>query len=764
MNLVKVNQFSPKFRILDSKKRFIGFRGGRGGGKSWGIIRWLVCTSCNYHMDIACCRAVWKNIEQSAYKLVVETIDRLGLSHQFKITDTYIINTITGSKFIFLGLNHNPAGIKSMEGYHVIFVEEGEQIIEDAWEKLIPTIVRKRGSKIICAWNPNLPTDPVESVYDMAKNDDCLVENINYLENPHCDQGLIDAANRMRDADPLKYQWVYLGMFQPEGSSTLISLTAVMNAIGRPPPITDPNTLIVGGLDLGFYQDRTALTVRHGHNLLFMKVWNHPETTALISELTALMNRWKIAKLGIDSLGPGAPIIDLMRAQYPQTKRIVPVAYSSASTSNEWHNLRAEAWGKIRDYLEDGNLPQGMDNDLISDFCNIRYFYDANGKIQMESKKSLVQRGFRSSDCFVGESLVSTPRGLIRIDSLNVGDTVNTPFGEKEIIYMHQGLSNTIQIASDINYIECTPDHKIFTFNRGWVSAENICAKDAIQRETNWLSKILLIVLTSHEGHSGFKAQVDTLLAEEESLINSLVSLFYTAVSMPRHLVRYLKDTISTTRTAIGEITASVTSNVLRHVSTRVNTCVNCLMIQSTEKTIGDSSKITEIRQKSGTVAQKVWNGIVSTLRSGLWNSLLLRTEYVNNALNHSRTENQQVSCTVPENVVKKPEGKNTQTLHRESIVQNSSVLRILVRIVIRKLAIHLLAEHAIVRSVKSPENVKVYCPTLKDTNALYVGGFLVANCADSLGISLIVDDKDVKVEKPHALRLRNEPTDWMSI
>lgn len=322
---------------------------------------------------------------------------RYGLTSQFKITDTEIINIVTGSRFIFIGVKSNPESIKSLEGCDILWLEEADRVSQDSWDLIIPT-VRKKGSQIWATYNPRLPTDPVETIFDPMRNPDAVREDINYTENPYCSDEIIAEAERMRDSDPLKYEWIYLGRYQPEGSSTLISLTAVMNAIGRPPPITDPNTLIVAGLDLGFYQDRTALTVRHGHNTLFTKIWNHPETTALIGEITALMNRWKIARLGIDSLGPGAPIIDLMRAQFPQTKRIVPVAYSSASTSNEWHNLRAEAWGKIRDYLEDGNLPEGMDNDLISDFCNIRYFYDANGKIQMESKKSLVSRGFRSSD------------------------------------------------------------------------------------------------------------------------------------------------------------------------------------------------------------------------------------------------------------------------------------------------------------------------------------------------------------------------------
>jgi phage terminase large subunit len=405
--IVTVKQFSKKFAILDSKKRFIGLRGGRGSGKSWAIIRWLVANSCNYKMDIACCRAIWTNIKESAYKLVVETIFRLGLTDQFRITDTYILNITTGSRFIFLGLNHNPAGIKSMEGYHVVFIEEGEQIIEDAWEKLIPTIVRKKGSKIICAWNPNLPTDPVEKEFNPATNPDCIVEHINYLENPFCDQGIIDAAERMKAENPQKYNWIYLGQFRPEGNETFIGLQLVMDAIGRPPCPVDDTHAIVGGLDLGFYQDRTVFSIRHHHNIQLTKVWVQPNVNDIVPEIIGLMSRYKVSKIGIDCLGPGAPVIQMFEAEIGEN-RVVPVAYSAASSDPQYKNCRAEAWGLYKDLLQDGSLPEGMDNDFITDSCNIRYFYDSDGKIQLESKKSLVQRGFRSSDIVdsIGISLI----------------------------------------------------------------------------------------------------------------------------------------------------------------------------------------------------------------------------------------------------------------------------------------------------------------------------------------------------------------------
>jgi len=394
---VKIRHFTQKFSILDPsiKKRYKGLRGGRSSGKSWGVVATLVGFACQYKVFIVAGREIQKSIKESAQKLFLDTIARYGLTDQFICTNTDIVNINTGARIIFMGVKSNPEAIKGLEGADIVWLEEADRVSQESWDLIIPT-VRKKGSQIWATWNPSMPTDPVEQIFD-KNNPDAVVETINYLENPHCSPEIIAEAQKMLANDPQKYQWIYLGQFRPTGSDTLIPLQLVINAIGRPPTHTEGEE-IVAGLDLGFYQDRSVLAIRQGNNIMHIQVWENPDTVELIPEVLGLMTRFKVARIGVDALGPGAPIIQLLRANIGD--RVIPVAYSGAPVKDpkQYKNLRAEAWGLTKELLEDGSLPTGMDNDIIADLCSARYFYDEKGKIQIESKKAMVSRGIRSSD------------------------------------------------------------------------------------------------------------------------------------------------------------------------------------------------------------------------------------------------------------------------------------------------------------------------------------------------------------------------------
>lgn len=395
---VVIKQFSPKFKILEPsvKKTFKGLRGGRGGGKGWAIARKLIDLSMKYRFDCVCARAYWTNIEESSYKVLLDTIISFDLEDQFKITDTYIQNKHTGAMFTFCGLNTHPKSIKSRE-FKILWVDEGEQITEEAWDNVIYTVIRKKGCTVFCSWNRLLPTTHVEKIFNPETNPDCVVEEINYWENPYLPESFIQQAELMRVNDYEKWKWIFAGGFQPTGTSSFIDLQDVMNAFDRgTPPCADK--AIVAGLDLGYSRDRSVLTIRQGLRILDVKIWRTPNHRQLLDEVIGICNHQSIQGIGVDKLGVGAPMVsDLTDAL--GTSRVFPIGYGdSADDTDQYTNKRTEAWGKIKEWLQLGHIPSGINNDWITDLCNIRYSYDTKGKLQIEQKKLYVGRGFSSTD------------------------------------------------------------------------------------------------------------------------------------------------------------------------------------------------------------------------------------------------------------------------------------------------------------------------------------------------------------------------------
>ena len=422
MNKVNIKFFSPKFNILNPKikKRYKGLKGGRASSKSWTVAAALVGISCTYRTFIVSAREIQKSIKESAQKLIVDTINRYGLQSQFEITNTEIRNVRTGSRFIFIGVKSNPEAIKSLEGCDICWLEEASNISEESWEILIPTI-RKKGSQIWATYNPQLPTDPVEKIFNPDIEPDAVWNHINYLENIHCSSDIIKHAEKMKLEDPAKYEWIYLGGYRPQGEMKWIGLSEVMPCFGRIMPL-DTSKMLVGGLDLGYAKDRSVLTLRQGNIIREVFVWKNADPVELSDEVIGIVNKYKVEKMGIDALGPGAHMVSVLTKALPN--RIVPVKYSEAARNDkEYTNLRSEAWGKIKEWLQEGCIPEGRDQEWITDLCNISYGYDNQGRYALQSKKLMISKGLPSTDmadslgislCFNDDKKIITPLSYSR--------------------------------------------------------------------------------------------------------------------------------------------------------------------------------------------------------------------------------------------------------------------------------------------------------------------------------------------------------------
>src|SRR5262252_7336095 len=120
--------------------------GGRGGIKSWSIARALLIRGGKEKLKILCARETQKTIRDSVHALLCDQIKLMGLDRFYEIQARTILGR-NGTSFIFFGLKHNVADIKSCEGVDIVWVEEAANVSRSSWTTLIPTI-RRPGSEI----------------------------------------------------------------------------------------------------------------------------------------------------------------------------------------------------------------------------------------------------------------------------------------------------------------------------------------------------------------------------------------------------------------------------------------------------------------------------------------------------------------------------------------------------------------------------------------------------------------------------------------
>jgi phage terminase large subunit len=272
-------------RLFDTDWREAAIYGGRFSLKSHTVARYLIIRARMDKIRVLCAREFQVSIAESSHQLLSDLIRYYNLT-DFRVTDKAIVNTETGSEFIFKGLHHNEQGIKSIEGVDIAWVEEAQTITQNSLEILTPT-VRKDGSQIIYTYNRLLEDDPVHVRLVIEGRPNTLVINVNYdiaLKYGWMPEVIRLEMESDRDHRPTLYKVKWLGMpSSVEGRifkdwQMIEEIPHEARKVGR-------------GLDFGYSVDPTACVEVYEYNggyildeLIYRKGMSNSEIATALKE------------------------------------------------------------------------------------------------------------------------------------------------------------------------------------------------------------------------------------------------------------------------------------------------------------------------------------------------------------------------------------------------------------------------------------------------------------------------------------------------
>lgn len=243
---------ADKFAPLLKPARYKIFYGGRGGAKSWIIARVLIRLAAQNKLRILCARQFQTSIADSVHRLLCDQIEAMGLSDQFKITDKSI-ESLTGSEFLFKGLEKSIREIKSLEGIDIAWVEEAQSVSNSNWEILIPTI-RKEGSEIWVSFNPDDENDATYQRFVVNAQPDWVVVKVGWEDNPWFPSTLEKERQHMLATDPEAYEHVWGGSPRKISGAIIFGKRVSFETFETPQGVRFHH-----GADWGFANDPTAL-------------------------------------------------------------------------------------------------------------------------------------------------------------------------------------------------------------------------------------------------------------------------------------------------------------------------------------------------------------------------------------------------------------------------------------------------------------------------------------------------------------------------
>lgn len=208
--LIEYKPTVPKiFKEIFNPHRYKIYHGGRGGGKSETIARYLLKVGMDEPMTILCAREFQASIKDSVHQLLADVIRDHGIEDFYQILKTEI-RGVNGTKFVFAGLHHNISSIKSIPNIKKCWVEEAETVSDHSWAVLIPTI-RADDSEIIVSYNPELPDAPTHQRFVVNRPKNALVQKVNYTHNPYFPQVLRQEMEELKERDHEEYMHVWEG-------------------------------------------------------------------------------------------------------------------------------------------------------------------------------------------------------------------------------------------------------------------------------------------------------------------------------------------------------------------------------------------------------------------------------------------------------------------------------------------------------------------------------------------------------------------------
>ncbi len=415
--------------------------GGRASSKTYHTAAFCVFLAINYRVKFLCTRQFQARVADSVKTVIESRIYELGLQGEFRITEYEIEHLGTGSTFIFLGILRNLREIKGIAGIDVLWIEEAEDLSEEQWKVLEPT-VREEGSRIFIVFNPRLATDFVYKKFITGpRPKKTHVRKINYDENPYLSTRMREIIEEVKKTDPEGYAHIYGGEPQQDDDNVIIKRSWLLAAVDAHKAL---NIEVRGAKRLGFDvadagKDACALVQAHGPLATWSDLWKAKEDELLKScTRTHSEARTREAMVIYDAIGvgagAGAKFNELNETPGPRVDHdkffaggavFKPDAkYGDSKVLNKdfFSNIKAQAWWLVADRLKNTynavrNGQKFADEDMIfisSDMPNLDKLmdelstplrdYDTAGRVKVESKKDLAKREIASpnlADAFI---------------------------------------------------------------------------------------------------------------------------------------------------------------------------------------------------------------------------------------------------------------------------------------------------------------------------------------------------------------------------
>ena len=644
---------NPRFESLwECKDYYMILYGSRSSSKSDFVATKLIANMMLLpYCFIVSIRNKYVDIAETSFKTMKEKIEALGVEKDFTITVSpfKIVYKPNGNSVIFRGLDR-PESLKSLKDPSILFFEED---FPDSFSDYMTICASLRSNKapylqVIHAFNPVMDNYEEHWFYKMffeghnelsfrsEKSVEvegrkitryATIHHSTWRDNIYLpkDQALTFEAMKI---DPVKYQQESLGLFCNRIAGTLFYKHFKMSENVKEFQY-DPNLALFLTFDFNSNPYGACLAFQGiGKELYQVKEFclRSPLNTtkdvarAIAKEfsqhrgamiLTGDPNGYRRDTRMERDINDYTIIMKELARFHPT----LVAEHSYESVSGRGLFINAMLLGEIPDCKVWIN-PNAKET--ILDFLNVKEDKDRTKLKEKFKDKNTGDTYERYGHCFTGNTLITTINGDVPIKDINVGDLVLTRNGYKRVLNkFNNGLKAVKEYVIGENKLVCTPDHKIWTEEVGFVEIDTLLYRNSGQEYTIMDKQLCKKKLSIMEVINGAGIQATSCLHSEIISLRRLrspreigkMNAYIDGYGLMK-LEQFQMDIISTTWMEILLITSFLIWNVFQ-----LENILNYMdqKVKNVKNFFGSFNQKLVNLLKNGISQKKVENGIKNT-------------------------------------------------------------------------------------------------------------------------------------------------------
>jgi len=422
--------------------RYFIIKGGRGGGKSQSVGRFVLYLNEKYKLRTVCGRETQNSISESVYSLLADLIREYQLN--FEIAASKISSRVTESNINFRGFREQGAfNIQGMEGIDLLWIDEAQALTKQTLDVLIPTI-RKENAKIVFTMNPHVHNDPV--IVMLGNRSDCLVIEINYADNPFCPTALINEANECRKLSEKDYEHIWMGKPLDQSEDSLFNLEDFENGKRNAHPLADGYGVRVAGFDIArFGDDKCAVVILEQMGALhweeiYSDEWEKKDLNYTAGRILMISNEYNVSMCAIDEDGMGAGPLDSLRKgrglDYFVGFRNPSISYQE---DKFYGNVRTRNSYKLKEALVSGHRHIKTQK-LIEECLTLKYTFDNNQRRILISKDKMKKDGVKSPNLADALIFCESLIGVVKERQVNQYEPNNPKYASEDNLFKLAGV------------------------------------------------------------------------------------------------------------------------------------------------------------------------------------------------------------------------------------------------------------------------------------------------------------------------------------